>query len=361
MVSDAFYGYPSEFLVFDGESELVVLGSEFESSNGLVFFPINDQDACLNGDEGNFEVGSRVNQRVSLQDGRGNEIAKGKVRLLKFGYLKDLHGGFTQVDVIEMNAAKVGYMTSAPLVPGLLYRHHWSSKIEDVANATEPVAPLTRVHHLENHVACFGPGTMITTDNGEVPVEWLDTSDRVLTRDHGFQPVLWVGRTKVTKGCSDTQGQGGLLCLPAGSLGAGSPTHDLFLAKDHRILLRSSLAQMLFSSSEVFAPANAWKDTGDAVPFVPASDFTLTHVLCAQHEVILAQGAWVESMFASPESVTCLAPRDQQCVAALLGPDGAQVQTARPCLTRKEATLLLGQQKVETAPREISTGLARTA
>ena len=30
--------------------------------------------------------------------------------------------------------------------------------------------------------------------------EWLETSDRVLTRDNGFQPILWIGRRRVDPG-----------------------------------------------------------------------------------------------------------------------------------------------------------------
>ncbi|MGO4914152.1 Hint domain-containing protein [Pseudogemmobacter sp. W21_MBD1_M6] len=35
----------------------------------------------------------------------------------------------------------------------------------------------------------FTAGTMITTLDGLIPVEWLRAGDRILTRDRGFQPV----------------------------------------------------------------------------------------------------------------------------------------------------------------------------
>ena len=41
---------------------------------------------------------------------------------------------------------------------------------------------------------CFTPGTVIETETGPRLIETLAPGDRVLTRDRGMQPVLWIGR-----------------------------------------------------------------------------------------------------------------------------------------------------------------------
>lgn len=46
-------------------------------------------------------------------------------------------------------------------------------------------------------VPCFARGTLIATDRGQVPVEDLARGDRVVTSDHGFQKVRWIGSQTV--------------------------------------------------------------------------------------------------------------------------------------------------------------------
>jgi hypothetical protein len=44
---------------------------------------------------------------------------------------------------------------------------------------------------------CFTSGTMIGTPDGEVCVEDLEIGDLVITKDHGPQPIHWIGTRKV--------------------------------------------------------------------------------------------------------------------------------------------------------------------
>ncbi len=47
---------------------------------------------------------------------------------------------------------------------------------------------------VETGTPCFCPGTRIRTPAGETPVESLSIGDLVQTRDHGPQPIKWIGR-----------------------------------------------------------------------------------------------------------------------------------------------------------------------
>lgn len=47
-------------------------------------------------------------------------------------------------------------------------------------------------------VACFCAGTLIETPDGPVPVESLVPGDLVITRDHGPQPLRWIGGTRLS-------------------------------------------------------------------------------------------------------------------------------------------------------------------
>ena len=44
---------------------------------------------------------------------------------------------------------------------------------------------------------CFTRGTLIKTDQAERPIEDLAAGDMVLTTDRGYQPIRWIGSTKV--------------------------------------------------------------------------------------------------------------------------------------------------------------------
>ena len=48
--------------------------------------------------------------------------------------------------------------------------------------------------NIEKVIPCFTPGTRIVTDQGEVAVEDLRPGDMILTRDNGFQPLVWAAR-----------------------------------------------------------------------------------------------------------------------------------------------------------------------
>jgi hypothetical protein len=201
---------------------------------------------------------------------------------------------------------------------------------------------------------------MIASKDGEVPVEWLETGDMLLTRDRSYQPILWIGRTTLPRNHFEQFMQDIPVRIPAGTLGNNIPNHDLEVTGDHRLLIRSLAAELMFSASEVFAPAKAWPEAGLATHCMPDAPYTLTHILCASHEVIMANGAWVESMFPGPETLRRLSPVDRAGVTGLLGTDYTQMQTARRCLTFREAVSLLGLQR-KPAGEVMALNLARSA
>ncbi|WP_298921664.1 Hint domain-containing protein [uncultured Roseobacter sp.] len=196
------------------------------------------------------------------------------------------------------------------------------------------------------NVPGFGPGTMVQTENGELPVEWLDTSDKVLTRDHGYQPISWVCRSRLPVGYFVEYPDDRPICIPAGSLGSNQPTHDLFVHRDHRLLVASVAADALFFANEVLVPANAWLDSGHAHYVETSQDYKVTHLACARHQVILAQGVWSETVLPGCESLTALPTRDQFALRKAVGASSFNQNTARPCVTREEAKLLIEPQQI---------------
>lgn len=180
---------------------------------------------------------------------------------------------------------------------------------------------------------------MVMTQDGEVPVEWLAMGDRVLTLDHGFQRILWIGRRVLNAEHVAHNAGGRPVCIPAGSLSGASPAHDLMVMADHRVLFASPWAELYHLSSEVLVPAAVWAQAEGRC--ARQADFTVTQLLFARHEIICAQGAWVESMCLTEEAQAALAPAELDRLLAALGPDARPQETARPCVTQREAGLLV--------------------
>lgn len=141
---------------------------------------------------------------------------------------------------------------------------------------------------------CFAPGTLIATMRGEVPVQMLQPGDRVITRDNGMQELRWIGkRTLDPKELTAAPNLQPVL-VREGALGNGLPHKDLVVSPQHRMLIRSDRASLLYEESEVLVAA---KDLVGmpGVERLANREVTYLHLLFDQHEVILANGAWSES------------------------------------------------------------------
>ena len=153
------------------------------------------------------------------------------------------------------------------------------------------------VLHFENIeviVPCFTPGTLIDTDKGPRPVESLRPGDLLLTRDNGFQPVHWTGARALT--AADLHADPSLrpVHIAAGALAPGLPERDLTVSPQHRMLLAGARAELMFGDIEVLAAAVHLVGRPGIARGTPAP-VTYMHIMCARHEIILAEGAWTES------------------------------------------------------------------
>jgi hypothetical protein len=152
----------------------------------------------------------------------------------------------------------------------------------EASAAAKPVTP------------CFTPGTMIATDQGEVPVQHLKAGDRVITRDNGIQTLRWVGQTHFY--LQDFQTNPHLLpiLVRQGALGKGIPDRDMMVSPNHRILVANDRTSLMFTEAEVLVAAKHLM-AGQGIQTVESSGTTYIHFMFDRHEVILSNGAWTES------------------------------------------------------------------
>lgn len=147
---------------------------------------------------------------------------------------------------------------------------------------------------------CFAEGTMIETDRGSVRVEELATGDLVLTRDNGFQPVRWAGRRVLTG--AELKADPGLrpVRILAGALAPGVPDADLLVSQQHRILVRSKIAERMFGVREILVAAKHLCELDGVDIVAGAEGVSYCHILFDRHEVVVSNGAETESLYTGP-------------------------------------------------------------
>jgi len=185
-------------------------------------------------------------------------------------------------------------------------------------------------------IVCFVRNTLIKTESGEVPVEDLTAGDMVLTMDHGYQPIRWIGSSK-----RRAIGDMAPILIRKGALGN---TRDLRVSPQHRMLLSDWQAEVLFGESEVLATAKSLvndhsilRDEGGEVEYF--------HILFDSHEIVYAEGAPSESFHPGAEGWKALDMPTRNEILELFpqlakGDFDSYGPSARASLKHKEGSLL---------------------
>ncbi len=180
--------------------------------------------------------------------------------------------------------------------------------------------------------------TMILTDQGERRAGDLRPGDRIVTRDNGFQPVLWVGRS-----CSPQDAPAPVRFKAHGQGEEGEG--EMLLAPGHMALLRHGYAGLLFGVQEVLARASDLTML-PGVQAAPDAAPSWVHLLLPGHELIRAAGIWVESLAPDMRQMEVTHPElvDEiyDAVPRLRYAQGrAAYQKPRMVINRKELSLLM--------------------
>lgn len=134
---------------------------------------------------------------------------------------------------------------------------------------------------------CFGRGTLILTDQGEVPVEDLATGDLVVTAN-GALPVKWIGRQTMKRNASASWHPSVLpIRVSRFAIDDQTPQRDLYLSQEHCLLIDGVLipVKYLVNGSSI-----AFDD--DAKMSETIEYFSLE---LDSHEVVLAEGTAAET------------------------------------------------------------------
>lgn len=164
---------------------------------------------------------------------------------------------------------------------------------------------------------CFTRGVQITTVANAVVVEDLQVGDLVLTMNHGLQPIRWIGSCHVSADRLRQNPDLRPIRIRAGALGKGLPETDLLVSPQHRVLVRSPVAQRMFGTCEVLIAAKKLLPLDGIELDEDCAEVAYWHVLFDQHEVIYSNGAPTESLFTGPEALKSVGPKARVEIEAL--------------------------------------------
>ncbi|MDE4172985.1 choice-of-anchor L domain-containing protein [Phaeobacter sp. PT47_59] len=198
---------------------------------------------------------------------------------------------------------------------------------DDLGNTDTGVVEMTTV-------PCFVAGTLIDTLEGSVPVEALQTGMRVRTRDNGFQPLRWIGRSQ-----RKARGADAPVVLQAGALGRHETVE---LSPCHRVFLASGRAEMLFGTPQVLVKAKDLVNGSSIRRRMDGAAVTYVHLLFDRHEIVCGNGLFSESYHPGAETADSFDTETRAEILRLIGGDwSAYGPSARPALKSYEAELLL--------------------
>ena len=166
----------------------------------------------------------------------------------------------------------------------------------EVANFTYTVASSTGQTDtgfvIVDSVPCFVAGTMVLTPRGEVPVETLAPGDLVLTKDDGPQPLRWIGQRRV-----EARAAFAPIFIAANTFGEH---RSLMVSPLHRVLIRDSLAEVLFGEREVLVAARDLVNDR-SVRRIEGGMVDYVHILFDRHQVVFSEGLETESFLPGPQ------------------------------------------------------------
>ena len=315
-----------------------VLFSVVDGAGGTLVNGAPDNGTDFNGDRFNNEVGDDLTQTgdVTSLDGSvtflsGNIYLEESYQLFKPG------GGTIDVFRVEVDGTLAGYITSEPLVPGTNYPF-------SISNVTPGNAPDTTDPDAIVDVPCFVKGTLIGTPDGSRPVESLMAGDLVDTADGQARKIRWIGSRTL-----DLSAQRHLtpIRIAQGALAPNSPSSDLMVSPNHRMLVTKPVNEIHFGDKAVLVAAKHLLGLPGVSVAADVSQVTYFHFIFDRHEIVHSNGAFSESLYPgdiaargfSEESwneIVEIFPEIADGVCRNYGPTAARV------LKKHEASIMVG-------------------
>ncbi|TCS61944.1 Hint domain-containing protein [Primorskyibacter sedentarius] len=232
-----------------------------------------------------------------------------------------------------------GIISTIPLVPGVAYTF-------DAERSS--YRQIDNTYSTYEETVCFAAGTMIDTPNGAKAIEELRVGDLVRTRDNGLQPIRWIGSRHLDAANLAAVPKLRPIRIMADALAPGLPKTDLLVSPQHRMLIRSRIAQRCFGTSEILAAAKHLTPVAGICVADDVEEVVYFHMLFDHHEIVFANGAESESFFTGPQALKSVGQAARDEIYALFPElrDGAdRPKAVRPIVHGRDARELASRHQ----------------
>lgn len=189
-------------------------------------------------------------------------------------------------------------------------------------------------------LAGFDPSTTVVTDNGPTPLEWLNEGDRVKTFGGGFEPVLWIDRTRIEMGKLRDLPELAPVMIRQGTLDDGLPERHIVVSPSQLIYMRRDPTQP--NGEGVLVPASALGTRIDPRSRPAKELVTYVSVLLPAHHLMHVDGALAGSLFLADLALTF--DSDDPVFAAL---EADVMEPAVPIVSRHDAPWFLKSRNMK--------------
>ncbi|MEP2532920.1 Hint domain-containing protein [Shimia sp.] len=202
-------------------------------------------------------------------------------------------------------------------------------------------------------IPCFLKNTRIATPDGWVHVQDLKPDDSVCDAQGNTLVVRQVLLRKVGIAESIYDYRLRPVLIRAGSLGAGLPERNLYLSRQHRVLVGSKIVRRMFGVPQVLVAAHQFLKL-DRVELAPVTGaFHYYHLLLERHGVVVAEGLSCESFLIAQSSISAISDAARKHVFATFPESrahGYQAESAALIPSRKQQQRLIERHLKNNKP-----------
>ncbi len=154
---------------------------------------------------------------------------------------------------------------------------------------TDHIGPA--VPAFEAAYSAFAHGSLVTTTRGPVAVEDLEPGMKLITREHGSQPVQWIGAMRLVPQATATSAHDARMTrIMSDAFGFTRPERDLMAGPGARMLRKG-----VGDGPDMLVPVRNLSDGVQVIDIVPPSPVMVHHLCLRKHGTILVNGLEMES------------------------------------------------------------------
>ncbi len=191
-------------------------------------------------------------------------------------------------------------------------------------------------------IVCFTAGSLIATENGDIPIECARIGDLVITKDHSLQPLRWIGKRVVSPAEQIAMPAFRPVVIQKSAIANNVPSREMRVSQQHRIFIEGHKTETLFGRPAVLCAADSL-DNGTTIAVQTAPKrVEYIHLLFDRHEIVYVDGLLSESFYPNPSSMSKLSAKTRHELYTLFPSlrHGTGMEIAYPALNAVEAAIL---------------------